>query len=415
MKRFFLSMTLVALALPSVACGGGSNSGNSNSGGGGSGDPEPFRDDWRTVIDQPFNVDLPDGTANIRSVEIGNEGGDNFRNRGDVIVQYHDSPRIIVEMRKFTQVENQDLADADFDKLSILGSASSLPPPPFVLDEENNCVDTSGEMNWQARKEWQDGCQIAVLYNGQQQVDRSGADIRVTLPRTFIYDLIITTEDNDADSDYQNRGNVCVEGLPGSADISLSNGTAWVILDESMNEMPECPDELRNECIAADWNPTDCPCLTQAYAFSQVKINSNDGQSSDGVVDIPGTGNFWVGYNLRNDGQNTPGNTEPGGLCEAIAEDSAGTVRLSDNTNLDQAPNSNQGSINFPGEPATEGAGYNIQMTSDQCAVVLATEEPDGFVGIGNGPEQDSEERGNLTICSGCARSVGCSGLIPGL
>lgn len=413
MKRLFLSMTLAALALPSISCGGSGGSGDTGSS---SGDPQPFRDDWRTVIDQPFTVLAEDGeTANITSITIGNEGGDNFRNRGDVIVQYHDSPRIIVEMRKFTQVENQDLADADFDNLSIWASTASLPPPPFNLDDEDNCVDLTGEENWQARTEWQDGCQIAVFYNGQQQVDRSGADIRVTLPRDYIYDLFIVTEDNDADSDYQNRGNVCVEGLPGSADISLSNGTAWVILDESLNEMPECPADLRQMCIDANWAPTECPCLSQAFAFSQVKINSNDGQSSDGIVDIPSGGNFWVGYNLRNDGQNSPGNDEPGALCEAVADASAGAVRLSDNTNLDQAPNTNQGSINFPGEPATEGAGYNIQMTSDQCAVVLATEEPDGFVGIGNGPEQDSAERGNLTICSGCARSMGCDALVPGL
>ncbi|MCR9166011.1 MAG: hypothetical protein ACE37F_17115 [Nannocystaceae bacterium] len=412
MKRFFLSMTLAALAIPSLACGGSGNTGDTGSS---SGDPVPFRDDWRTVIDQPFTVDIDPDTPNIRSIEIGNEGGDNFRNRGDVIVQYHDSPRIIVEMRKFTQVENQSLADEDFDKLSIFATTSTLPPPPFTLDEEDNCVDTSGEMNWQARKEWQDGCQIVVFYDGQQQVDRSGADIRVTLPREFIYDLTVTTEDNDADSDYQNRGNVCIEGLPGSADISLSNGTAWVILDESMNEMPECDAESRNTCVEAGWNPTECPCLAQAIAFSQVKITSNDGQSSDGVVDIPPGGDFWVGYNLRNDGQNTPGNEEPGGLCEAVADASAGEVRLSENTNLDQSPNNNQGSINFPGEPATPGAGYNIQMTSDQCAVVLATEDPDNFVGVGNGPEQDAEERGNFTICSGCARSVGCSGLVPGL
>ena len=38
-----------------------------------------------------------------------------------------------------------------------------------------------------------------------------------------------------------------------------------------------------------------------------------------------------------------------------------------------------------------------------------------GFVGVGLGPEQDSAERGNLTICSGCARSSGCKALVPGL
>lgn len=409
MKRSFLSMMLATLALPVVtACPGGDEDPAG-------GESRPFRDDWRTVIDQPFDTLAEDGeTVNIGSIIIGNEGGDNFRNRGDIVVKYHDSNRIIVEMRKFTMVENQELADADFDKLSIWGTTASLPPPPFNLDAEDDCVDFTGE-DWAARKPWQDGCQIAVFYDGQQQVDRSGADLRITLPRDFIYDLTIVTEDNDADSDYQNRGNVCVEGLPGSADISLSNGTAWVILDQNMPEMPECPPSLRTECEEANWDTAVCGCLAQGYSFSQVKITANDGQSADGIVDIPSGGDFWVGYTMRNDGQNDPGNEEPGALCEAVVDPSAGTIRLSDSTNLDQAPNSNQGSINFPGAPATEGAGYSIQMTSDTCAVVLATETPDGFVGAGLGPEQPSNERGNMAICSGCARSVGCDALVPGL
>jgi len=406
MKRSFLSMMLATLAL--AACNGsGGGSGNSG-GGGGSGDPEPFRDDWRTVIEQPFKTLNEDGTVNIGSITIGNEGGDNFRNRGDVIVQYHDNPTIIVEMRKFTMVENQELADADFDKLSIFATTASLPPPPFNLDDADNCVDPAGGP-------WQDGCQIVVFYNGQQQVDRSGADLRVTLPRDFIYDLTIVTEDNDADSDYQNRGNVCVDGLPGSADIKLSNGTAWVILDQNMPEMPECPTDDRVACEESNWDTSSCACLSSGYSFSQVKIAANDGQSADGMVDIPGGGDFWVGYTMRNDGQNSPGNDEPGALCEAVVDPSAGEVKLSESTNLTQAPNSNQGSINYPGAPATEGAGYSIQMTSDTCSVVLDTESPGDFVGVGNGPDQDSAERGNMTICSGCLRSSGCEGLVPGL
>ncbi len=404
MKRSFLMMMLAAATLTGMA------SCKSDGGGSSSGVSQPFRESgWTVVIDQPFQVYAEDGTVNIGSLQIGNEGGDNFRNRGDVIVQYADVDRITVEMRKFTQVDSEALAEADYDKLSIWGSTSALPPPPFNLDPENNCVDP------QFQAPWQDGCQIAVFYEGQTQVDRSGADLRVTLPKEFIFDLFVVTEDNDADSDYQNRGNVCIENLPGTADISLSNGSAYVILDETMPEMPECPDDLRIECEDSGWNPDGCGCLAQGFAFSQVKITSNDGQAADGWIDIPGTGDFWVGYNLRNDGQNTPGDDAPGALCEAVVMDSAGAVRLSDNTDLGQAPNSNQGSINYPGEPATEGAGFSIQMISDQCSVILATEDPSAFEGVGNGPEQESAERGNLTVCSGCVRSMGCDALLPGV
>jgi len=404
MKRSFLSMMLATLALPVVtACPG-------DDGSQGEGNSRPFRDEWRTVINQPFETIAEDNSINIQSITIGDSGGANFNNRGDVIVQYHDEPRIIVEMRKFTMVESQGLADEDFDKLSIWGSTATLPPPPFPLEDDDNCVDPENSLPWQ------DGCQIAVFYDGQQQPDRSGADLRVTLPRDFIYDLSILTADNLEDSDYQNRGNVCIDGLPGSADVELQNGTAWVIMAENASEMPTCPADDRAMCEAANWDPT-CPCLAppSMIPFGQVTIDSAGGQAANGVLDIPGGGDFWATYNMRNDGQNAPGNDEPGALCEAVVEESVGTVRVDESIDLTQSPNTNQGSINFPGSPATEGAGFNVQMNSDQCSVVLATEDPDNFVGAGEGATQDSEERGNLTICSGCARSIGCGELVPGL
>jgi len=402
MKRSFLSMMLAALALPTVAGCPGEDTGTSVS--------EPYRDEWRTVIDQPFATE---GDGAVTSIQIGStgvgSGAGNFHNRGDVIVQYHDSDRILVEMRKFTMAESQELADDDFDKLSIWGSTGSLPNIPYNLSEEDNCVDPNGEMAWQS------GCTVAVFYDGQQQAERSGADLRVTLPRTFIYDLTVETEDNAEDSDYQNRGNVCIEGLPGSADVSLSNGTAWVILDESMPEMPECPDMQRIPCEESNWDTTTCGCLINDFSFSQVKVASNDAQSTDVFVDIPSGGDFWVAHNLRNDGENEPGDETPGALCESVVDGSAGTVTLNEGIDLGTAPNVNQGMINYPGEPATPGAGFSIQASSDSCQVVSATEDPDNFVGLGMGSEQKSEERGNLTICAGCLRNSGCADLIPGL
>lgn len=370
-----------------------------------SGGATPVRDQWREVINQPFHVHEPDGTVAIRSLAVGSRGGDNFHNRGDVIVEYTDTDRIVVEMRKFTMTDDRELADTDFDSLSIWASSASLPDAPFDLDDEDDCIDPTGQ------RAWQDGCRIAVFFNGLHQVDRAGADLRITLPREFIYELEVVTEDNDVDPDYQNRGNVCVEGLPGSAEITLSNGTAWVILDESASEMPECPADLRAECEAVGWESTMCPCSTAGYSFSRVRVTSADGQANDGVVDIPSTG-FWARYNLRNDGQNTPGDGSPGALCEAVVDDSVGAVAPNPGVNLSQQPNSNQGSINYPGQPAPSGAGFRIEMKSDQCSSVRATEDPNEFVGKGMGGEQASAERGNLRICAGCVRSLGCEALL---
>ena len=108
---------------------------------------------------------------------------------------------------------------------------------------------------------------------------------------------------------------------------------------------------------------------------------------------------------MRNDG---------GEPCEAVVDDDVGTVLLDVSTNLEVAPWSNRGSIDYPGEPATLGAGYSVQLISDACATVLSTESPDDFGGQGGGPDQAAAQRGNLRICSGCARQVGCEGLVPG-
>ncbi len=371
------------------------------------GERRPVRGSWSTVIDQPFATYAADGTPAITSLQIGEEGGNNFRNRGDVIVQYIDTDRITVEMRPFTWGSSQAQVQEDFDQLLIWASTASLPQPPYDLDPADDCVDPAGQTPWR------DGCQVAVFYDDLTQLERSGADLRVTLPSDFIFDLVVVTEDNNADSDYQNRGNVCIENLPGSADVTLDNGQAWVILDPSTPEMPECPEALRTECEASGWEPATCGCLAQGFSFSQVRVTSNDGQASEATVDIPE--DFWVGYNMRNDGPQTVGDDAPGAACEASVDDSTGTVQLAQNVDLDAAPWINQGSINYPGAPATEGAGFAIQLVSDRCAAILGTEDPADFVGSGQGPSQESKESGNLTICSGCARPQGCAALVPGL
>ncbi len=401
MKRSIFTFLLGATVLSAVGgCG--------NSASGGTREAQPFRDEWREVINQPFSTFDAEGAVNIGSLQIGGtESSDNFANRGDVIVEFADTDRIIVEMRKFTMADSQELADADFDKLSIWASTGNTPPPPFNLDEEDNCLDPDGVT------EWQDGCQVRVFYDGQTQVARSGADLRVTIPNDFIYDLTVVTEDNDEDADYQNRGNVCVQDLPGSADISLANGEAFVILDEGMNEMPECPAADVQTCIDVGWDASMCPCLINSFSFSQTKVTALDAQASSATVDMPSGGNFWVGYSLRNDGDNDPNDDSgPGALCTAVVEDSVGSIAIDDSIDLDQNPSSNRGAINYPGEPATVGAGYSIQLTSDACADVQGTEDPSDFVGVGNGSEQESAERGNLSVCAGCLRASSCRDLL---
>ena len=72
----------------------------------------------------------------------------------------------------------------------------------------------------------------------------------------------------------------------------------------------------------------------------------------------------------------------------------------------------NQGSINYPGDPAVSGAGYSVLLTSKTCQAVSHTDETDKFAGVGKGSEQDVDERGNMSVCSGCLRGGGCDDLV---
>jgi len=391
-----------------LGCGPTVDPGGEDTEGGGAvfdGEARPYRDDWRTVIDQPFHTYASDGTLSIASVHVGGTSLDNFTNRGDVIVQYADADRIVVEMRRFTMAESPELAERDFSKTEVWAATAPFPAIPYELDPAADCVDPEGFTPWR------DGCTISVFYDGQRQPERLGADLRVTLPRTFVHELVVHTDDNDADADYQNRGNVCIEGLPGSASIELGSGSAWVLMAEDASETPTCPTGLRTECQQAGW-ASSCPCIAQNHAFGGVHVTSHGGEATDATVDIP-SGGFWVAHHIRNDGSIAPGDPALGAACEATVDPSAGEVTLNDGIDPVFAPYVSQGMVNYPGAPATPGAGYDVQLVSDACAAVTFTEHPDDFLGRGNGAQQGVAERGNLRVCSGCVRDMGCAGLIP--
>ncbi|MBV1858700.1 MAG: hypothetical protein KUG77_09840 [Nannocystaceae bacterium] len=59
-----------------------------------------------------------------------------------------------------------------------------------------------------------------------------------------------------------------------------------------------------------------------------------------------------------------------------------------------------------------QGAGYGITLQPDLGEVVLCTEHAEDFAGMGNGEDQEAHERGNLSICAGCVRTMGCDALV---
>lgn len=379
----------------------------------------PFRDGCKKVIDQPFQFVDADGGLQIQALEIGGtESSDNFANRGDIIVKYADTDRITVEMCRFTMAASDELAEEDFDRLEIWAyDATGSPKKPSSMKEEDNCIDPDGTTPWL------DNCKIRVYYDGQTQLGRAGADLRVTIPRDYIYGIEVTTEDNDQDDDYQNRGSVCIEGLAGSAEVELGSGEAFVILADDLNPMPTCPADLYQECVDVGWDRDTCPCITGMYTFASTKITTQDAASADMTVDVPATNPaFWAALQLTNEGQQTKGTAPacadddiaPGARCDVCVDPSAGAFTIDAALGSDalRDPWRNRGDLNFPGEPADTGAGYLISLTSKVCQAVPATEDPDDFVGLGKGSEQDVNERGNMSVCSGCLRGQSCEDLL---
>jgi hypothetical protein len=248
--------------------------------------------------------------------------------------------------------------------------------------------------------DWQDGCGIRVYYDGQLEPQRFGADLRVTLPEEYRHEVHVVTSDNDFDEDYLNRGNVCISNLNGSVDVDLEQGLAFVILDSQTRPGPTCTDEEIAECDSwpdGAWHQ-DCPCKE----FGAARVETAASAAASITFDIPS--DLWGVFKLDNKG----GNQSP--TCSA-------TVNLPD-SDVDLDPHDNDwelsGTANRPSSEATPGAGFIIGGTSEDCADVLYTEDPEGYAGDGKSEEQSLETRGNLTLCSGCARGKSCDQLLAG-
>ena len=383
-------------------------------------DNQPFVDDWRTEAFVPFDwYDEDAGMAAIFSLQVGGRlaGGTNnpnFANRGDVIVLHDGAPdTITIEFQRFTFAPNQDAADETFEAMSLWAFNTSVdqPQPPDAMDPEAQCVLESG---------WQSGCGIRLYYDGLSQLARAGANIRVTLPPDYARDLTVITEDNDADPDYFNRGNVCIDGLQGNATVRLQSGQAFVKVAPDASIAPQCSADFIQQCN--DWpcvpNSDDacdgseawdsnCPCVSQVGEFGRVLVESHDAASADINIDVPS--DLWMSITAKNE-QMGQDSSDPELHCRATV-DVPGYEIFPEAGN--DFPWETRGQINYPSSNAVSGAGYNVTAFSKGCNPVPATEGPEDFVGVGNGTMQESTQRGNIRITSG-ALTQSCDELLPG-
>jgi hypothetical protein len=373
--------------------------------------PRPFRDDWRVEHEGAFEGLDDSGEPRILGMTIGTPDpfGDNFLNRGDVIVDFTGEPGTIrVELRRFTFACDDSAAADVFAKLSLWAydESTATPKRPAEMDPASDCRDGEGG--------WRDGCAIYVYYDGQNQLERAGADIRVTLPPDYRQSLDILTSDNIVEDSYPNRGNVCIDGLHGSADIELASGIAHVRMAADATPAPACPPDKVADCtdvgdpttIAASegaWSK-NCACATQLMMGS-VSIEADAPYAADIVVDAPA--DLWASITAENEAGGGGADT-----CPVAIEDYGGAF-VPDAAQHDPAePWRLIGDANRPSEAALAGGGYAVHLVSAACDPVAAVESPDAWEPDVEVPS--AETRGFISLCSGCLGDDPCADLAGG-
>jgi hypothetical protein len=408
MKRSPLAFVLGLTALTTVAC----NPADPSTGGG---QLEPYRDDWRVEAEVDFPYLNDAGETLISTVRIGGRTHqDNFANRGDVIVEFEEGRSTIkIEMRRFTMALSRANAEEDFEALQLWAYSANQASPrkPGDMDPEATCVPTPERPSGVS---WRDDCAIRVYYDGQTQIARAGADFRVTMPASYRHNVRIITQDAAGDSDYINRGTVCVNNLNGTAEIDLENGVASVIIAESTLAIPTCTPEQVTACDEyvhqagtadeqeAPWHP-DCRCVAETNsAWGSVRVESAEAAAADITIDAPE--HLWMNITARND---------KSGLSQSDPDHCTAVVTMPTFVEEERpSPWSVRGTTSKPSSFAS--GGYGTTAISKDCSPIAFTTSPQDFVGHGNGHEQTSENRGNVTICTNCIRGQRCEDLIDG-
>jgi len=417
MTRLQLASSLFVLGSALVGCDGCGDDAPPDGG-----TQAPYRDGWKTEHEGDFiatelNAD-DEVIPLITDVLIGNSLGsqDNFVNRGDVIVEFNgEDDKIKIELRRFTFAASEEEADGIFDRLELWAYSASTgtPKKPADMDEADRC---GGEDEDGDAYPWQDGCAIYVYYDGQSQLARAGADIRVTLPSNYLEAVTISTADNVQEDSYPNRGNVCVDGVRGTVDIELQNGLAFVsvVSDPAHpeNPYPTCPEALIADCenfedpmtmMPAPW-ASACGCINQGFDPGKVEVVSLEPSSANITVDVPSS--LWTSFRAENAGENILNEKN----CPATIGE-IGSVVYDDAGDDPLKPWLRSGIANKPSEEAPSG-GFRVNLKSNGCESVAEVEEPKDW--NADIVDPDADLRGNIEICLGCLADQDCEDLLPG-
>jgi hypothetical protein len=348
------------------------------------------------VQDPGTSVCIDPPNDEVTSLTIGGTPvAENFINRGDIEVFFTGNEgEITVQLRKFTFAADDAAADTAWGRLhSWAYSGSVVPPGPDNVEEDCTLA-------------FRNGCSIRVWYEGMVQPKRDGADIRVILPPSYAGNLDIITEDNIEDSEYQDRGDVTIKDLKGTADIEVDSGNVTVSMASDVLEAPACGAEAIQICedfeiedpenpgemIPAPWDLT-CGCSD----FGKVRVETRPERASNITIDMPG--DLWATARMENSQAGLTSDSDP--LCTAEAD--CNGIDDCEDLNYDSAfPWKRDTEFNDPGDSAVEGVGYSFDMNSQACQNVAYSTGPDNY-----GEEEEVEKRGDLLLCSGCVDIAG--------
>lgn len=322
----------------------------------------PYRDQWRTELDAPFALE---GFDAIRTLWVGGpEYEGNFANRGDIVVQFHDEERIVVEMRRFAHAQSAEQAQSYFDALQLWAYARDIERPmhPSHMMYPRPCVGDDGALV--------DECAMRVYYEGLQQPVRTGADIRVTLPAAYRGQLDIFTEDLISDSTYLNRGNVCVEPTRAQIKAELGRGIG----------------------VASIAGPEQSPGGLPTVAF--------DGIAADLQIDVPRELYTAVSLTYEDD-------SDKNERCYA----DIAVYEFDHRSGSFGATHSSIGGAAGPWEEE-QPFDASVSLKASSCDVVAFTERPEDWTDEFD--DQEVEMRGVVSICNDCLRTFSCAQLLPG-
>ena len=388
-----LSLGLALSVVGSYACSDGD--GDTSTGGpvcpDGDATQKPFRGEWKTVVDAPFTA------ADISTISIGRlEQEENWGNKGDVLIEFDlpaGSNNIQIETRPYTHAECEADAEQIFDNMYLWAATTSTPTVFKDLDADETCIALKEERgdvlpDPDNTVAWQDGCYVYHYYDGQAAPQRSGADIRVHLPVDYMGEVNAITDDNTVEDDYPLRGDIIVNGLCNGGSFTLSNGAAEIKMCDNLSIAPNCSQDQINTCEMMGWSIT-CGC----DIFGQLEVKANPATGPDITIDFPN--DLWIYAKFDNEQTGAVAGSPTS--CDAtIANCTADTCAI------DQSPETPwKGTVtyNFPGDMATQGAGYAISTTAERCQAVPEVEKPGDWM---QGVAPEGDRRGFTTLCTGC-------------